>query len=74
MNNIEIKAIELEVGRKTLRLSISDAEKLYNELHQLFGSRSYPYFPYYPIYIRSTTGIPVSDTYTVTCNTSSVLT
>lgn len=53
---MELKGILIESNGKTFEITMDEAEKLYNELHKMFGRKSIqyvpytePYKPYYPI-------------------------
>ena len=43
-----IEKLTLNIAGQKIELSPDQAQRLYNELHALFGSRGYGYYPYYP--------------------------
>lgn len=56
MKNIKINMLELEFDDVSVKLTLEEAESLYNHLHKLFGRREFrPYINPYPSLYGSST-------------------
>jgi len=73
MKKVQIKSVEIEVGKKKFNLTVEEAKKLKNVLDELFGKEiikevkeihhhdghSHPWYWNYPTVFTPTTGDPI---------------